>query len=52
MGDLVEQVKQMSTEFTVEPGFVADVNLANAVYDIKTEVGQPTLLMIRMWKKP
>ena len=40
--DLIEQVKQETVETTVEPGVVSDVNLANVVYDIKTEVVMPT----------
>ena len=40
--DLMEQVKQECVETTVEPGVVADVNLANMVYDLKMEGAQPT----------
>ena len=42
VGDLIEQVKQECVESTVEPGVVADVDLANAVYDVKMEGAQPT----------
>ena len=40
--DLIEQVKGEAVETSVEPGYVSDVNVANVVYDIKTEVGTPT----------
>ena len=40
--ELIEQVKQECVGSTVEPGIVADVNLANAVYEVKTEGGFPT----------
>ena len=33
----LEQVKQECVETNVEPGVVADVNLATAVYDVKLE---------------
>ena len=35
--DFLEQVKQECVETNVEPGVVADVNLATAVYDVKLE---------------
>ena len=40
--DFLEQVNQECVESTVEPGVVVDVNLANAVYDIKMEGTQTT----------
>ena len=40
--DLIEQVKRETVETSIEPGFVSGVNLANVVYEIKTEVGIPT----------
>ena len=40
--DLIEPITQENIETTVEPGFVADVNMANVVYEIKPEVGLPT----------
>ena len=40
--ELIELVKNEPVEFTVEPGVVADVNVANVVYDIQAEVGLPT----------
>ena len=39
--DLLEQVKGEAAETSTEPGFVSDVNLANVVYEIKTEVCVP-----------
>ena len=42
MDDYIKQVRQEYVETGVKPGVVADVNLANAVYDVKKETAQTT----------
>ena len=42
--DLLEQVKQECVETTVDIGVVADIKLANVVYDVKMEGTQTTLV--------
>ena len=41
----MEQVRQEYVETSVEPGVVADVNLANMVYDVKKEPEQMTQVL-------